>query len=460
MFLLGMNSIFRQIIDMARGIKRQGSFTRNASIVFGGNALNLLIQTVFTPIISRIYTPEAYGEYAYYNLIVVNIGFFAAMSLPSTYILPKARLEYFSLFKLVVFSVIGVTLLSVLTFLLIDQKWDVYQGSYLAVPIMSILILLNALVGGLYDWNIRKKGFARNTISEVGGNLSSKLSVLLVVNLSGPQGIGLLLGDVVRKLFSFFTQTSFKVKLLFLRYLLKNNWKDVFSDFRNNINVIKYIFPAHMIHKIIGGLPIILIGAHYSKEMLGFYSFASAMLHIPKNLFSTAVRPVFLQKANELYLNEEGIGFFLTRIIVFTLFLTLIPTITLVFWGGEIFQFAFGSEWLTSGKVAAITGFHIMLLTVGESFAGIRRVLRLEKGVLRLSIFSTSLRFVPTFFLFLNISFFQFIFFYALLDALFIIFNLSDLLFKVSSRKTWIYVTLIIFSTFLLAAFLGYQSIN
>ena len=63
------------IKDDIKRITEKGSFIQNVSIVFSGNAASLFLQLIFAPIICRIYGPEAYGEFAYFNEIITSSSF-------------------------------------------------------------------------------------------------------------------------------------------------------------------------------------------------------------------------------------------------------------------------------------------------------------------------------------------------------------------------------------------------
>lgn len=86
-----INDIKGQLLKM----RSKGSFARNVGVVFSGNVFIMIIQLVLTPVISRIYGPDAYGEYAYYSLIITNIIFIGSLSFPSIFVLPVSTKEFF-----------------------------------------------------------------------------------------------------------------------------------------------------------------------------------------------------------------------------------------------------------------------------------------------------------------------------------------------------------------------------
>ncbi len=49
---------------------RGNSFARGAAVLGSGTALGQLILVAFSPVLSRLYTPEAYGVYGLYQTFV------------------------------------------------------------------------------------------------------------------------------------------------------------------------------------------------------------------------------------------------------------------------------------------------------------------------------------------------------------------------------------------------------
>lgn len=456
--------MLKQIKDILlefRKIRDKGSFIQNVSIVFGGNAINLILQLIFAPIISRIYGPEAYGEYAYYNLIISNIGFIAAMSLPSVYILPKTRLEHLALGKVVLISVLLCSALALLFFLIFNGVLFDFKGTYWAIPLMIGIMLignLNSIFGSL---NVRNKLFKKNATVEVLGNVAAK-SATLGVGLAGTAtGLGLMTGDLVKTTFISLTQTSWKIRLIVFRYLLKNNWSEVWCKFKDNINVPKYIFPSQLMSKWTSDLPVLIIAAYYSKEMLGYYAFASSMLNIPRNLIGNAIQPVFYQKVNELNNNDkEKIEGFISTIYGLSLGLLLIPMTLLTLYSPEIFSLFFGKEWEQAGLVAVAMGFQYILSTIATPLGGIRRVFRLERQIFILSILSIFFKLAPFLLLLGDISFINLIFVYSISNTIYLLINITNLFWSVMQKRSAIKLALISFVSISISIYIVFNYVQ
>lgn len=431
----------RQVRDIGKQILRireKGSFIQNVSLIFGGNVLNLLIQFGFAPIISRIYGPEAYGSYAYYNLIVSNIGFFAALSLPSIFVLPKTRFEFLALAKFTVFATIVLSVLAFVFFLFFEGVLFDYHGELIAIPLLFLLILFGAINSVTAAWNMRAKLFIRNSYSGVSSNLAARFSVLTIGNYWQPVGLGLIAGDLIRSIVVFFTQNAIKTKFIIFRFLLdSSNWKSIILVFRKNISVPKFIFPSQLLSKWSSDIPVLVIGGYYNKEMLGYYTFALAMLNIPKSLVVSAFQPVFFQKVNELFQSKDPkLPILLSQTFLVGLVVLLIPFTILSIYGEQLFSIVFGQEWSFSGRVMLVVCTEVILSTILAPFGGIRRIFGLERKILILTISSIGLKGLTLMSLmFIELEFLDFLLLYATSNSLFLLINQFDLLWSTVGRK-------------------------
>lgn len=429
-----INDLIKQLLR----VKESGSFAQNVSIVFSGNFLNLLLQFGLAPIISRVYGPEAYGEYAYYNLIIGNIAFFAAFSLPTVYVLPKARIEYLSLAKVVIYSMLLAILFSLIALFFLNGSLFDFQGSKLAIPLVAAIILFSGLNNVFKAWNARQKNFRRNTSVDVLSNLSAKLFTLAAGYYWKPIGLGLLSGDGIRSISIFFTQTSLKVRLVILRFMLSiSNWPEVWEILKKHLNVPKYVFPSQLISKWTADLPILVIGGYFGKEMLGYYTFALTMLNIPKSLIANSFQPVLYQKLNELYqakssrLQEFLTYGFLGAALIFILPITLIST-----FGEQLFGFFFGDEWTYSGKVMLVICTEVVVSTIMAPFGGIRRIFGFEKKILFMSFLSIIFKLAGLGLLVVfNFQLLDFLLIYASLNTVYLLINQFDILWHVIGKK-------------------------
>ena len=91
-------------------IKDEQAFFRDTSTVFGGKFFIALLTLIITPVLTRLYTPEAYGTFALYNSVVQNMVILGTLALPAA--LNTAKKEFLA-------NILWLTLLCTLAFSII-----------------------------------------------------------------------------------------------------------------------------------------------------------------------------------------------------------------------------------------------------------------------------------------------------------------------------------------------------
>ncbi len=65
------------------------------TIAFSGYFFSFAIQLVLTPVIARLYTPEAYGTFATLNALVMNLSLVLTLGYIDAFQLPKSEKDFF-----------------------------------------------------------------------------------------------------------------------------------------------------------------------------------------------------------------------------------------------------------------------------------------------------------------------------------------------------------------------------
>ncbi|HRH39605.1 MAG TPA: hypothetical protein PK760_14745, partial [Flavobacteriales bacterium] len=156
----------RRVLDHLRHdwkrIRTKDTFARNAFTVFGGNSVVIVTQVLLTPVIARIYGPEAYGIYGLYTALIVNLFSFVDLGYSSAYVLPKEDARFMDLVRLNL-SLLGVmVLLLVVAGLFKEQVYElVPKWSSLGWHIHLLPIGLTAycIASFFTQWFTRRRAF-------------------------------------------------------------------------------------------------------------------------------------------------------------------------------------------------------------------------------------------------------------------------------------------------------------
>lgn len=333
-------------------------------IAFSGYFFSFAIQLVLTPVIARLYAPDAYGTFATINAVVMNLSLLLTLGYIDAFQIPKSQRDFFALVKL---SLILVTVISVFIALLIlvffegINRWVNLQGQGYLLHIIGPALLLLGLFQITGSWNIRDKQNMKNTRSSVLGTLLSRGVTICYGYFHGSNFSGLILGDMVLKMSNLFLAFNRGIYEK-MREVIQIPFSEVGQIFRKFRDYPLYVFPGNYVGLLSNQLPIFWF-ASISSTVTGYFSFASSMLEIPLRLLGYSLGNVFAQKSAEAY--HQSLSYFkeisvrlLTQLLIFG-----IPSFTLLaIFGDLIFDIAFGHTWRVAGLFAGVMALYYILL--------------------------------------------------------------------------------------------------
>lgn len=331
------------------------SFIKNTLILVSGTALAQGVNMLFTPLITRIFGPEAYGIMGTFLSIISIISPIAALTYPISIVLPPREEEAKSLVGLsLIITSINTIAISILLIIL----GDLLIGLFNLESVSSFLIFIPFVVfcAGISEimeqYLIRKKQFkisAQSTLIEVLLTNGGKL----IIGLFYPVASVLIIFSALRK--------GIKGISMFLisdRSIIKNifNYGDNKKEFLNLSKKYKdfplYRAPERFFNAISGNLPLLLLTTFFGPVSAGFYSLARTVLGVPIQLLGVSVGKVFFPRVSEAANNNEKIAPLITRATFYLAIVAAIPFAIIILFGPWLFSFIFGEEWAIAGEYA------------------------------------------------------------------------------------------------------------
>lgn len=342
---------------MIDNLKRlnESKFARNVAIVATGTAGAQAITLAFSPLITRLYGPEAFGVLGTFIAILAVLTPFATLSYPVAIVLPKRDVDAIGLAKLSM-SIALVTSLFFSAILLLFKPLIVNTLDLQAIePFIFLLpaaMIFSAAMMVMSQWVIRKKLFKIKAKVEVlqalllnsakvgAGLLSPVAAVLIVLSLLGSALHALMLWNGVHNnpegRMSQLPDGRASGKALAWRY----------RDFAY------YRTPQIVLNAASHSLPILMLTIFFGPASAGFYSVGRAVLGAPTALIGQSVASVFYPRINEAIHNGENAHKILIKATSALAILGVLPFGLVVAFGPWIFTFVFGTEWNTAGVYA------------------------------------------------------------------------------------------------------------
>lgn len=354
---------------MKHNIKKitQSKFIRNVAIMATGAAGAQAITMAASPVITRLYGPEAFGIMGTFTALTTIIMPIAALTYPIAIVLPKKDNEAKGIIKLSLQVTIIITILISLLLLLFN-KWisNLFNLEEIAgfLYFIPIVIVFAGLLQVSEQWLIRTNQFAINAKvnfyqsiiingSKLGIGLIYPLAIVLVVLQVISNGLRALMMIFFAKKSGYMT-TEKDSQEIESSIELSKKYKD-FPIYRA---------PQVSLAAISESLPILLITSFFGPAAAGFYSIGRTVLSLPSSLVGNAIGDVFYPRISEAANTGESLNRLIKKASFGLLVVGIIPFGIIIIFGPWLFEFVFGSGWHVAGDYArwiALTSFAVFI---------------------------------------------------------------------------------------------------
>lgn len=358
----GTNSLQRVFLwgsARLRDLKDQ-PFIRNASVAVGGAATAQFITIAFSPLITRLYGPEAFGAVGVFTATVLIIASFADLMYGTAIVLPPSEAEARSLLKLSAVVCLVISLISLFGFGIYRQEIADAVGFSAAPELLffaPLMILLSGLCQPLHHWLYRQGKFNEISRINIVEALANNASKVLFGFVSATTPVLLVLG-VASKLL----QTI----LLWLRArptLLRGH-----SDTPSleaaappaTLRSVAYRYrdfpffraPQKWLRDLSFSIPSLMFASLLGPAAVGFYLLSTRVIHLPNTVIAEAAGPVFLARIAKATHQAQSLRPILLRGSIGLAAIGLFPFGLVALVGPSLFAVVFGAEWAIAGEYA------------------------------------------------------------------------------------------------------------
>lgn len=325
----------------------RSSFARGVLAIGGGAALAQLAAVLFSPVLTRLYSPADMGMW---GLFVSYIGFASVIgSLRYEVAVVAARndKDALELANSSLFLAIFTSFLGMLAFEAMRQKG--FFGLD-ALPMMASFLVFFSLLFSGFGQVLRYLALRRENFSLVGRFtvLQGWVKVLLQLMLAPLGALGLFLGETLGRLAA-----------------LRSLWK-LIPQITVSLNVTTLLqykaypvfqLPSSLLNTLALVAPVPVFIALYGPAVGGALALAQRVVGLPLGLIGNAVADVFYGKASSLARTNPGllVGFFLG---VFLRLLAIGVLMGVAMWvlAPRVVPWLFGSEWELAGIMMGVMG--------------------------------------------------------------------------------------------------------
>ncbi|MGW9156984.1 lipopolysaccharide biosynthesis protein [Microbacterium sp. NPDC055665] len=317
--------------------------------ITSGTLLGQLIVALTTPVLSRIYPPEAFGAFSTILAIASAIGPAAALKFDSAILLPQEDKDARGVLGLSLTSTLFVSALAGLAALVFGPI--MFADAWAMVPLAPLwifgLVLTTGLFTSLVQAALRAKSYGlvgwRSTIQSVGITVGQ-----LGFGFLSPSATGLLGGALLGRLLGFGALYRGLKPLLTERggatqqVLFRRYWRSP-----------AILAPSALLNALGSQLPLVIVAAWFGTAEAGQLGMAQRLVFLPAALLGAALAQVFGAEIADRLRNRTGSSRGLYLKATLRISAVAVPMcIAILVASPWLLPWLLGDDWQQSGQLA------------------------------------------------------------------------------------------------------------
>lgn len=332
----------------------QGGFARNVATLAGGAAVAQFLPVLFTPLLTRLYSPADFGVLTQFVAWLSNLVVIATWRYDMAVVLPEEEADAMRLMVLAL--LFNTLLLAVLSIpLLAAGPWIAARLHAPAMapwlPLLPLGIWVAANNQIWTNWNNRQRRYSANAQGRMGQS-AAMVTVQLAAGFGKLGALGLLLAQISGQTASWLLQARQDWRALpqWLRTARSGGMGRILRRYREFPLVNT---PHAFVVALQDSLMVQLLGMLATAELMGHYGLVVRVLKLPAALLGQAVSQVLYRDLAEAHAKGHSLRPLLKKALLVLSALAIVPFLIIMAWGGPLFAFAFGEQWRDAGQIAA-----------------------------------------------------------------------------------------------------------
>lgn len=374
---------------------RQTSFAADVLKLVSGATFAQLLSILSSPILTRLFPPEAFGTLALFIAVTSIISVIACLRYELSIVLPESEDDAINMLGVSLLIAAIISLLCVPVFgwkgaILFDWiNVDSIDGYLWLVPLG---VFAASTFSALSYWNTRTKHFARLSLARVNQTAVTSFSqigigiagfgtgeVMIAANVAG-QSVSTLLLAVL---------TWLDNKQLLLRSL---RWNKMILGAKRYRKFPQFDTWSALLNTTSWQLPALLLSSYFSSAIVGYYALGFRLLQLPMSLIGTAISQVFFQRASEAEI-QNTLPPLVESTFEFLVTIGLFPMIILAFVGRDLFTLVFGIAWTEAGLYVQFLSVWAFFWFVSSPLSTLFIIREKQEFLLRFNVFNFMTRF-------------------------------------------------------------------
>lgn len=370
---------------------KKNKFVRNVFAVASGTVAAQFINILLSPIITRIYGPEAFGVLGVFNSVLNIFVPVVALTLPIAIVLPKEEEEAITIAKVSFKIVILISILVAIS-LIVSKNFVV---KILSIELLSsylwlipITMLLSGSLQISQQWAVRNKLFSLKAKTQVIVIIFTNIFQILFGLVNPSAFVLLIIHSVGQGLHAFILVWKEKLAKL----LISSHKQNDTVILKRYIDFPLYRAPQMLINGVSQSLPVIILTYFYGPSAAGFYAIGKKVLGLPSQIIGQAIGDVFYPHINDVANSKSSITNSIIKATMVLFVVGIIPFGLIFAYGPQLFGFVFGKEWIQAGEYARWLSLWSFFLFINNPSVRALPVLSAQRFHLSITIISIFIR--------------------------------------------------------------------
>lgn len=374
---------------------RENRLVQNVITVSTGVAAAQAISLAFTPFLTRLYEPEAFGALAAFTAVVNIITPLSTLGFSNAVVMTSSEEGASTVARLSLFCaalVVPIVLVFILLFESQIARWTGLEDRPVFLYLIPVSLFLVALLSVANQVAIREGLFSSKSVSFVASSLLMNVSKLTLGFLT-PSGLILILISMLGNSLNFLIllaivplKGSFNIRGWF-------GTAGILQAAKEHRDFFLFRMPQSIINSVAFGLPVILLTSYFGLESAGQYSMTTLILGAPILLLGQAVSEVFFPKITSKIRNDPAFMSSLLKrasFVMAALSILLFCPITVA--GDLVLPFILGSSWERAGVFSQWVSISMVTLLASRPAVAAIPALKLQGTLLVYEILITCAR--------------------------------------------------------------------
>jgi len=349
---------------------------RNTFIALQGTFIAQGIGFLFMPMLTRLYSPAAFGSYQIYMSVLGLFMVITSLRYEMALLSAEKNGEERALLRLS----LGLNLTTAVLVLLICAVLVLVHPAWLPLPDLGLwLLVASVLAGGVMQTLgyvlFREQALAVNSWSKI-LQVTAFCLTAVAAAYAGYRQLGLIGADLIGRIAAATLMFAwvFSQRKALLGAATRSMIWNAASQFRR---YPRFTTLGGLLTASIGlALPLVMLSA-FGTTFLGQYALVERTILMPAGLIGQSVGQAFTAHLSASFIDGKNAQPEFRRIIAIMSAIGLAPAIILLGFGPSLFEVAFGSQWSVAGQMTGIVGFlalinfimaptHMVLVIIGR----------------------------------------------------------------------------------------------